>query len=71
MTDARTTSSVKDFPFQSPRICYIEVAADGSVAQLRYAPEIREGRARAATGESRLYAVWPGTYRSDLFVVDS
>lgn len=71
MTAPRTTSSVADFPHKNPRICYIEIGQDGSVSQLRYAAEIREGRARAASGESRLYAAWPGEFRTDLFVVDS
>jgi hypothetical protein len=55
-----------DFPYTSATTCYIEVAADGTVSQGAGA----EAYSRAKAGASRLFAVWPGQYRSDLFAVD-
>lgn len=47
-------------------MCYIEVSSSGDVT-FGNDPSTYE---RAARGESRLYAVWPGTHRSDLFHID-
>lgn len=56
----------KDFPYASRTTCYIEVGADGSVSQGVDAQAYQ----RAAAGKSRLFAVWPGQYSSDLFAID-
>lgn len=55
-----------EFPYKLPTMCYIEVAHDGRVTFGR------EGGAyeRARSGESRLYAVWPGQWSSHLFAID-
>lgn len=73
MTTPRKTSDTSEFPAHKAgaRICYIEVTPDGGVAQLRYADELRDGLQRAKSGDSRVYAAWPGQYRTDLFEVDS
>jgi hypothetical protein len=55
-----------DFPYRSPTICYIEICQDGKVTQGADTGTYERVRA----GESRLFAVWPGQWRSDLFVVD-
>lgn len=55
-----------EFPYTSPTTCYIEVAADGTVSHGAGA----EACSRAKAGASRLFAVWPGQYRSDLFAID-
>jgi hypothetical protein len=56
----------KDFPYDSRTTCYIEVDNDGSVTQGVDAQAYQ----RAVAGTSRLFAVWPGDYSSDLFVID-
>jgi hypothetical protein len=56
----------KDFPYESPTTCYIEVRQDGLVTQ--GIDPATYGRARS--GESRIFAVWPGQWRSDLFIID-
>jgi len=56
----------KDFPYESPTTCYIEVRQDGSVTQ-GMGQGVYE---RAQSGESRIFAVWPGEWRSDLFIID-
>lgn len=62
----RSASHSPDFPYDLPTLCYIEVGSDGSVQSPP--PDGVEARVRAS--ESRLYAVWPGKYRSDLFLID-
>lgn len=63
----RLASTSENFPYELATVCYLEIASDGSVTS---PPE--EGVAtRVRSGESRLYAVWPGHYRSDLFLIDN
>ncbi|MEU6034362.1 hypothetical protein ABZ801_03055 [Actinomadura sp. NPDC047616] len=47
-------------------MCYIEVHKDGRVTHGVDAGTYE----RALAGESRLFAAWPGNWRSDLFVID-
>ncbi|SCG60566.1 hypothetical protein [Micromonospora humi] len=47
-------------------MCYIEVTASGSV-RFGIDQSVYE---RAAAGQSRLFAVWPGQWSSDLFAID-
>src|SRR5258705_11560759 len=55
-----------EFPYRLGTMWYIEVGSDGSVSQGADAAAYQ----RALAGESRLFAVWPGNWRSDLFVID-
>jgi hypothetical protein len=60
------------FPFTARTICYIEVSKDGSVQQIPCNKSaIKEACLRVRAEQTTLYAVWPGQYRSDLFVVDN
>ncbi|MQM28970.1 hypothetical protein [Glycomyces albidus] len=59
-------ASGKDFPYRMQTLCYIEVHKDGRVTHGRDNGTYE----RARSGESTLYAVWPGNYRSDLFIID-
>lgn len=65
--EPRSAAAVgKDFPYTARTTCYIEVHKDGSVTH-------GGGRAaydRALADQSRLFAVWPGEWSSDLFVID-
>lgn len=47
-------------------MCYIEVHRDGEVTHGTDGGTYE----RALSGESRLFAVWPGQWRSNLFVID-
>lgn len=58
----------KDFPYTSPTTCYIEVDQAGHVSQV--ATHNTALYTRIKNGESKLYAVWPGQYHSDLFLID-
>jgi hypothetical protein len=67
VSEPRSAAAVgAEFPYDSSTMCYIEVGADGTVLQGVDAAAYR----RAVVGQSRLYAVWPGKWRSDLFAVD-
>ncbi len=55
-----------EFPYRLTTICYVEIHQNGNVAHGTDAGTYQ----RALAGESRLFAVWPGQYRSDLFVID-
>jgi len=56
----------KDFPYRAHTTCYIEVHDDGTVSQ---GVDVQAYQ-RAVAGTSRLYAVWPGEWSSDLFAID-
>jgi len=62
------TSAGNDFPYTSPIVCYIEVNQVGNVSQVNNHNMALYTRIK--NGESKLYAVWPGQYRSDLFLID-
>ncbi|MET9715259.1 hypothetical protein ABZZ46_07585 [Streptomyces rochei] len=65
--EARSAAAAgKDFPYTLSTTCYIEVHNDGKVTQ----GAGMDAYQRAVAGESRLFAVWPGEWRSDLFAID-
>ena len=69
MTEIRMTSECPDFPWHSARVCYFDLFQCRPV-MLRYAGDLMYAVQRAIAGETTIYAVWPGQYRSDLFVID-
>lgn len=48
----------------------MEVEPDGGIVQLHTKAEKRNACLKAMDGWCRIYAVWPGQWRSDLFLVD-
>jgi hypothetical protein len=50
-------------------VCYMELGPDG-LRQCRTRGDLRDAVKRAQAGESEIMAVWPGQYRSDLFIID-
>jgi hypothetical protein len=67
MAEPRSAGAMgAEFPYRLGTMCYIEVGTDGTVSQGADEAAYR----RALTGQSRLFAVWPGNYRSDLFAID-
>lgn len=64
----RIAADEPDFPYTWPGLmCYIVVSDDGAVTKLHGRGDLREFL-DAPTG--RLFAAWPGRYRTDLFLVD-
>lgn len=67
----RSAKNCKEFPYTLKTLCYIEVFSDGSVKQV--SPKISEVEPaynNLINNKSTLYAVWPGNYSSDLFIID-
>ena len=48
----------------------MEVSPDGAVTQLSTVGEKRSAYINAQAGVSKILAVWPGRWRSDLFIID-
>ena len=73
MRSAKEVSA--DFPYCMSTICYIEVDKNDNVSQLPHKnksdrPGLLEAYRRAVAETTTLYAVWPGNWSSDLFVID-
>lgn len=58
-------ASEAPFPYGSAHVCYFRLV-DGLPEQVKGRPALREAVSRG----DRLFAVWPGQYRSDLFEID-
>lgn len=67
----RSAKETGCFPYSSKLVCYIEVRKSGEVQQV---PNSKTGISNAydnvKNGNAVLYAVWPGNWRSDLFIID-
>jgi hypothetical protein len=66
MEPRSAAASGRDFPYAASTTCYIEVHEDGTVTH----GDQRAAYERAVAGKSRLFAVWPGQWSSDLFEID-
>lgn len=66
----RSAKGAGCFPYGSTVVCYIEAFPNGEVRQLSTKPEKLTAYFNALSGASKLFAVWPGRWRSDLFVID-
>lgn len=66
----RSAKETGCFPYGSKRVCFIEVFPDGNVRQVSSDKEKKEAFEHALCEKSKLLAVWPGQWRSDLFVID-
>lgn len=68
----RSAKETAKFPYSSRQICYIEVDNSGKVTQVSdNFTDISAAYHNAVNKESKIYAVWPGNYRSDLFEIDN
>jgi len=70
MAARNISSSGGGFPYKDPTICYIAVDKQGNVDKLKSVDMIAACVA-AKEGSIKIYAVWPGKTRSDLFLVDT
>ena len=71
----RSAKEQEYFPYTGSTVCYIEVGKDGEVAQMHHKnksdrPGVSAAYQRVVRGDSTLYAVWPGKWSSDLFLID-
>jgi len=70
MAARNISSSGGGFPYKDPTICYIAVDNQGNVDKVKPADMVAALDA-ARADEIKMYAVWPGKTRSDLFLVDT
>jgi hypothetical protein len=71
----RSAKKAEYFPYNIGTVCYIEVDTNGNVSQLPHKnksdrQKVLEAYQRVVSNTSALYAVWPGKWSSDLFVID-
>ena len=67
----RSAKEVEHFPYTMKTICYIEVDNSGGVSQIGHnKTDMLTAYEKAMQGDTALYAVWPGQWRSDLFIID-
>lgn len=59
------------FPYNAKTTCYILVCTDGTIKQVQHTKtDFTDAYSSARNGSATLYAVWPGNWRSELFVID-
>ena len=67
----RKASEQDYFPYSSKLVCYIELTKDKEIRQIQnYVQEKCDIYFRVKNEGSKLYAVWPGQYSSNLFEID-
>ena len=66
----RSAKEQEYFPYNSPTVCFIEVTNAGRTRQLTNKTDKTSAIENAEHGLSTIYAVWPGKWRSDLFIID-
>ena len=66
----RSAKETGCFPYRSKLVCYMELSNDGSIKQLSTKNEKFQAYLNAKAGNSQILAVWPGQWRSDLFLID-
>ena len=71
----RNTSNCPEFPYTAKNLCYFEVDKNGEVNRISHYRKsdlmcVKEDYQRAKERETTLYAVWPGKWTSDLFIID-
>ncbi len=71
----RSAKENNDFPYSMSTICYFEVDSSGNVVHVPHKNKsdkvrVLEAYQRAKNKTTTLYAVWPGNWRSDLFIID-
>jgi hypothetical protein len=67
----RSAKECGNFPYGWKAVCYMEIDLNGNVEQVECNKiDIEKAYNKAKKGETKLYAVWPGDYASDLFIMD-
>ena len=67
----RSAKGSDNFPYHSAIVCYIGVSNAGEIMQIDHDFDaISLAYNDAIDGKIRIFAVWPGNYRSDLFEID-
>ncbi len=72
----RSASACRNFPYKMKTVCYFEIDSEGNVNRIPHKnksdiEDVREALKRAEQGVTKIYAVWPGNWGSDLFIIDN
>lgn len=66
----RSAKEQEWFPYDSKTTCYILIQ-NNNITQIQHTLyDLKSAYQAVLEGSATLYAVWPGQYRSDLFIVD-
>lgn len=71
----RSAKEADNFPYRMSTMCYFEVFKNGEIKRLYHKNKsdingVIEAYKRASENISTIYAVWPGNWSSDLFIID-
>ena len=67
----RSAKEQEFFPYNSKTICYILVYKSSDVVHIQHnKTELNKAYKEAAENNAVLYAVWPGKWKSNLFIID-
>lgn len=71
----RSAKENDNFPYTLSTVCYFEVDKNGNVSRVHHKnksdrTKVLEAYQRAMNKSTTLYAVWPGKWSSDLFIID-
>ncbi len=67
----RSSKEAGCFPYRSKQyVCFMELTPNGELTQLFTLQQRLDACMNAKAGKSKIVAVWPGQYRSDLFIID-
>lgn len=71
----RSAKETDNFPYTMSTMCYFEVDKKGQIKKIPHKnkcdiKDVLEAFKRADKGTTTLYAVWPGNWSSDLFIID-
>lgn len=75
MSMIRSAKESGCFPYTMSTVCYFEVYKDGKVNRIRHKnksdiDEVIKAYRNVEQKKTTLYAVWPGQWSSDLFIID-
>ena len=66
----RSAKETGCFPYRSSVVCFMELFPNGELNQLASQEAKLEAYFNATKEKSKIVAVWPGQWRSDLFIID-
>lgn len=66
----RSAKETGCFPYSSQVVCFMELFPNGDIKQLNNDVDKFEAYCNANQSKSKIVAVWPGKWRSDLFIID-
>ncbi len=67
----RSAKEQEYFPYKSKTTCYILVYNNSDVVHIQHnKADLARAYKDATENNAVLYAVWPGKWRSDLFIID-